>query len=193
MPFLATASAVVDISQPLKNSIAKGQSRYLEYRFPVSEGFTVEISVSDGELSMYASFSIPNPNLLTADFELTGINASIHYYISPDMYHNSVYDSAGTIVEQQLLYLTLSGLEERNTFFLNTTLGNMDTTPSPNETGVYNTTEPPSTAGKTEITYHALPFWFILLVIIFYYSVAVINAGLVMILLLFVLVLTMTI
>ena len=118
---------------------------------------------------MYASFSVPNPNLLTADFELTGINASIHYYISPDMYHNSVYDSAGTIAEQQLLYLTLSGLEERNTFFLNTTLGDMYTTPSPNEIGVYNTTEPPGTAGKTEITYHALPFWFILLVIISFF------------------------
>ena len=119
-----TAPAVFDINQQLKSTISKGQSQNLEYKFS-SEGFTIHIGISVGELVVYGSFTIRNPTLLTADFQVDGTE-TLEYFVSPALYDSSVFESANRSLNNTSVFVSLVGQQDNNTFIMNTTFG--DTT-----------------------------------------------------------------
>ena len=121
------------MGEEFANSIGNGQSQYLQYDFPVDEGFTIELHITVGVIIMYGSFSIRNPNAITSDFNATAhADKNFQYFISPELYSRSVYigfsndrrkrQSAGN---DPRLFLALVGTEEINTFYLNTIFGNV--------------------------------------------------------------------
>ena len=119
------APAIFDIGETVENTIAKDQSQYLQYDFPIEEGFTIEIHITFGELVIYGSFFIRSPTSLTADFQLQS-ESSIQYYISPTICIASVYTQENWWEQQVLsdtnysVYLTILGMEDLNHYFLNT-------------------------------------------------------------------------
>ena len=134
MMILFLAPAKTDISETVENTIAKDQSQYLQYDFPIEEGFTIQIDIILGELIIYGSFSIRSPTSFTADFELQS-ESSINYYVSPALYNASVYTVPNTeqsrrkrqalneTTNDHNIYLTIVGVKDTNGFFLNTTQG----------------------------------------------------------------------
>ena len=120
-----TAPAVFDINQQLKSTISKGQSQNLEYKFS-SEGFTIHIEISVGELVVYGSFTIRNPTSLTADFQVDGTE-TLEYFVSPALYDSSVFESANrSQLNNTSVFVSLVGQQDNNTFIMNTMFG--DTT-----------------------------------------------------------------
>ena len=120
------APAIADISQSVQRTLGRDQSQYLQYNFPIEDGFTVKINISVGEITVYGSFTIRTPSSLTADFEVTSRNF-IDYYISPAFYNSSVYTAGrqSQTAGSNNVYLNLQGVDQTNTFSLNTTLGDV--------------------------------------------------------------------
>ena len=119
------------VSEEFSNSIDDGESQYLQYDFPVDEGFTIEVEVTAGMLTMYGSFSIRNPNAITSDFTATAGDENFQYFVSPELYNRSVYIGPSDDRRKRQsgndpqLFLALVGIEEINTFSLNTTFGDV--------------------------------------------------------------------
>lgn len=113
------APAITYISDKLEGNLEINQVRLLEYKFP-KEGMTLKIDITQGQLIVYGSFSIRNPTVLTADFSIKS-TSKINYFISPELYSNSITVNNNISVR---VYLSLIGLQINNTFSLNTTFGN---------------------------------------------------------------------
>ena len=126
-------------------TLSKGSSRLLQYDFP-SMGMTLKVDVTKGNLLVRGSFSIQNPNVLTQDFSVMSNRNGIDYFISPRLFRQSTddgYYNNGYLTKRQTpsptdaingdLYLSVVGLNDNNTFKLNTTLG--DTTESIESSG----------------------------------------------------------
>ena len=126
----------------IATTIPKGSSRLLQYEFP-SEGMTVKVDVTQGNLLVRGSFNIQNPNVLTQDFSVMSNGNNIDYFISPELFRQSTTDNDGRRTKRQAptptnatngnLYLSIVGLNDNNTFVLNTTFG--DTTESIKSSG----------------------------------------------------------
>ena len=102
------------------------EARLLQYAFP-SEGLTLVIDVTQGQIQVYGSFSIPNPTVLTADFSVQFTSRNNYFFVSPQL-----YQSTNTIISTNSstnVYISLTGLQNNNVFSMNTTLD--DTTPPP--------------------------------------------------------------
>ena len=128
---IKTAPAIVPISEPLRTSLGMGESRLLQYPFP-DEGITLKVDITLGQVLVHGSFTIQNPNSLTADFSITSTNNGINFFISPDLYHSSIGGSQTIRERRQIglpsitttnVYLSIEGLQTNNTFSLNTTFG----------------------------------------------------------------------
>ena len=118
----STAPALFKISQELQTTISRDQAINLKYNFP-PEGLTIKIKISVGELVLYGSFTIRSPSSLTADFEFR-IPSEIDFFVSPELYDESVinYDDENRRRRQDtIVFVTLVGQGDINTFFLNTT------------------------------------------------------------------------
>ena len=125
----------------IATSIPKGSSRLLQYEFP-SVGMTLKVAVTQGNLAVLGSFSVQNPNELTQDFSVMSNGNDIDYFISPELLRQSTTDdddddhrrhkkrqtSMPTNATNANVYLSIVGLNDNNTFALNTTFG--DTTES---------------------------------------------------------------
>ena len=113
----------------MQNTIGKDESQYLEYDFPVDEGFIIEISVTTGKLILYGSFNIRNPSPLTADFTTTSdANGELQYFVSPELYSYASSPTEVTkrqIADEPQLYIAVIGLGDVNTFLFNTTFGDV--------------------------------------------------------------------
>lgn len=129
-PFFGT------IGEALDGILEKDQSRLLEYDFP-DEGMTLSINVTEGKLLAHGSFTIKNPNTLTADFTVQSedANPDINFFISPTLYEektSQINDTTNRRKRQtgdsiKKVYLSIVGLLSNNTFSLDTDIG--DTTP----------------------------------------------------------------
>ena len=128
---IKTAPAIVFISKPLTTSLGMGEFRLLQYPFP-DEGITLKFDITLGQLQVYGSFTIRNPTSLTADFSTTINSSSTNYFISPDLYQSSIGGLQTSRQRRQTgspsnktanVYLSIEGLQARNTFVLNTTFG----------------------------------------------------------------------
>ena len=121
----------------IATTLPKGSSRLLQYEFP-SMGMTLKIDITIGNLAIRGSFSVQNPNELTQDFSVMSNGNDIDYFISPELYLQSTTDdddggsrrkrqtSIPTNITGANVYLSVVGLNDNNTFVLNTTFG--DTT-----------------------------------------------------------------
>lgn len=127
--FVNTAPTIIDISAEIEGTIAGGAKRILEYIGFPDEGFTLEINIPVGGLQVYGSFEISNPTSLTADFEFS-VQIDINYFVSPELRPSTCDDvgmrrrrQANNVTLSNNLYLSIVGLEDNNTFSLNTTIG----------------------------------------------------------------------
>ena len=113
--YCVTAPAVVDIGNEINVNLEMGEVRLLRYAFP-SEGLTLVIDVTQGQIQVYGSFSIPNPTVLTADFSVQFTSGNNYFFVNPQIYFNTNTNSSTNV------YISLAGLQESNVFSMNTAL-----------------------------------------------------------------------
>ena len=125
-----SAPALSIISDVIEGILQTNEARLLEFPFP-SEGMTLKVDITRGQLQVYGSFSIRNPTSLTADFSVQSTFTGIDYFISPKLYSSST--NTGLITKRQAspstntsavsVYISLTGLVNNTVFSLNTTFG----------------------------------------------------------------------
>ena len=117
-------------------SLDRGGTVRLNFALPV-EGITVRLCVSEGYLVLYASVSSTAPNSAVNDFMLEIGTGCSDIYIDPrgigngnDNSNNAlgrrkrqVFNSTASESANLTLYISIEGVEERNTFILQTTTG----------------------------------------------------------------------
>uniref|UniRef100_A0A1X7VAA2 Uncharacterized protein n=1 Tax=Amphimedon queenslandica TaxID=400682 RepID=A0A1X7VAA2_AMPQE len=125
-----------ETGKEIATTLKKGASRSLQYVFP-STGMTLKIDITVGNLVVRGSFTIQNPDALTQDFSVTSNGNGIDYFISPQLYVQSTTDDDdddGSRRKRQTsmpnVYLSVAGLNDINSFSLNTTFGDT-TSPMP--------------------------------------------------------------
>ena len=145
---IITAPSILEIGKDIVSVVAKGASRLLRYAFSKTLGMTIKIGIRLGDVLVRGSFSVQNPTELTQDFVAMSSKGVIDYFVSPEAYKNSTairitdgqrrkrQTMPNNVTNDELtLYLAVIGLNDNNTFTLNTTTG--DTTesipPSPSE------------------------------------------------------------
>ena len=123
----------------IATTIPLGSSRLLQYEFP-SMGMTLKIEITMGNLVVRGSFNVQNPNEFTQDFVVMSNGKDIDFFISPEIMRQSTNNdnNDGRRTKRQApiptninitganVYLSIVGLNDNNTFVLNTTFG--DTT-----------------------------------------------------------------
>ena len=107
---------------------------------------TIKVGITLGNVLVRGSFSVQNPTELTQDFVVMSNGGEIDYFVSPEAYeqsttintdgqHRKRQTMPNNTTDDFTLYLSVIGLNDNNTFTLNTTIG--DTTeaipPSPTD------------------------------------------------------------
>ena len=115
-----TAPSSTTIGSTIDANLQMSEARLLQYAFP-SEGLTLVIDVTQGQIQVYGSFSIPNPTVLTADFYIPNISKRIDHFISFQLYLSSTGNTSSVV--DVYAYISITGLQGSNSFSLNTTLG----------------------------------------------------------------------
>ena len=142
---IITAPSILEIGRDIVSVVSKGVSRLFRYAFSKTLGMTIKIGIGLGDVLVRGSFSVQNPTELTQDFVAMSSKGVIDYFVSPKAYENSTAISTtdgqrqtmpnNVTTDELTLYLAVIGLNDNNTFTLNTTTG--DTTesipPSPSE------------------------------------------------------------
>ena len=130
---------MLEIGREIASRVAKGASRLLKYAFSRVRGMTIKVGITQGNVLARGSFSVQNPTELTQDFVVTSNGDKIDYFVSPELYERSTTVSTdgqrrkrqattptNATTDEGILYLSIVGLDDNNTFSLNTTIG--DTT-----------------------------------------------------------------
>ena len=140
-PFLyPSASGSKVVGGASSGSLNKGGTVRLNFPLPV-EGITIRLCVSQGYLVLYASVSSTTPNSAVNDFMLEIGTGCSDIYIDPrgigngnDNSNNAlgrrkrqVFNSTASESANLTLYISIEGVEERNTFILQTTTGDTST------------------------------------------------------------------
>ena len=134
-PFLyPSASGSKVVGGASSGSLNKGGTVRLNFPLPV-EGITIRLCVSQGYLVLYASVSSTTPNSAVNDFMLEIGTGCSDIYIDPRETGNGIDNSMGRRKRQMsalesanlTLYVSIEGVEERNTFILHTTAGDTST------------------------------------------------------------------
>ena len=130
---------MLEIGREIASRVAKGASRLLKYAFSRVRGMTIKVGITVGNVLVRGSFSVQNPTELTQDFVAMSNGGEIDYYVSPEAYEQSTTINTdgqrrkrqtmpNNTTDELTLYLAVIGLNDNNTFTLNTTTG--DTTES---------------------------------------------------------------
>ena len=121
-----TAPSLVDIGRSITNiTLQKEQVRLLEFAFPCG-GLTIKIDVTQGQIQVYGSFSIPNPTLLTADFSVLFTFGNNNFFVSPrpELYQTIASKCQTPSTNSSTnVYISLTGLQNNTVFSMNTTVG----------------------------------------------------------------------
>uniref|UniRef100_A0A1X7UZ52 VWFA domain-containing protein n=1 Tax=Amphimedon queenslandica TaxID=400682 RepID=A0A1X7UZ52_AMPQE len=132
---------ISETGKEIAATLPKGSSRLLQYEFP-SMGMTLKVNVTQGNLVVHGSFSVQNPNNLTQDFSVMSNGNDIDHFISPELMRQSTDNGNGggsrkrrqtslpTNGTDANVYLSIVGLNDNNTFVLNTTFGDTARSPS---------------------------------------------------------------
>lgn len=141
--------AVVDqpqrVGQPGQGTIGLGDSVRISFSAPAEEGITVRFCIHEGQIALYASTSVPNPNAAINDWSTTirapqyqhTIVCSTTYFddlSSPNLTPRNVPPSrSNTRSKRQVsdetmatLYISIEGHENYNEFSLNSSVGEYD-------------------------------------------------------------------
>ena len=119
------------------------QGQQVRYQFPVpEEGLTVRLCVRNGLIVLYASTTIPNPNQAYYDWKLECIDCDdCEMFVDPEDFEvipadvevpqrrrrQAMVNTTEEVVYTNFtVYISVEGMEDRNTFELNTDVG--DTT-----------------------------------------------------------------
>ena len=123
--------------------------RRLKLPYSVSRGLTLKVAVTQGNVAVHGSFSVQDPNELTQDFFIASNGNDIDYFISPELFRQSTDNgnndgrrtkrqaSIPTNATDANVYLSIVGLNDNNTFILNTTFGDTTETISSSGKRVY--------------------------------------------------------
>ena len=140
-PFLyLSASGSKIVGGASSGSLSKGGTVRLNFPLPV-EGITIRLCVSQGYLVLYASVSSTAPNSAVNDLMLEiGIGCSDVYIDSRDTGNGidnsnqdmgrrkrQVFNSTAVESTNLTLYVSIEGVEERNSFIIQTTTGDTST------------------------------------------------------------------
>ena len=125
---------MLEVGTEIVSDIARGAKRLLKYLFSKAKGLTVKVGITRGNVLVRGSFSVQNPTELTQDFVVMSNGDEIDYFVSPELYEQSTTVNTdgqrrkrqATPTNELTLYLSIVGLDNNNTFSLNTTIG--DTT-----------------------------------------------------------------
>lgn len=113
--------AQVDIEQTITDILDGGEVSFFEYLLPV-QGMTISLEVEEGgSAALYASSQLMNPSAAFYDYMLQ-TDSSAQVYVDPGV----LGDSGIVKRETTALYVSIEGLEESNSFSLETAVG--DTT-----------------------------------------------------------------
>ena len=117
----STVPAPVDIEQTISDILDGGEVSFFEYLLPV-EGMTIALEVEEGgSTALYASSQLMNPSSAFYDYMIE-TDSFADVYIDP-----SAFGTSGVVKrETTTIYVSIEGLGERNSFSLETTVG--DTT-----------------------------------------------------------------
>ena len=131
---------MLEVGTKIVSKVTGGGKRLFKYVFSKAKGLTVKVGITLGNVLARGSFSVQNPTELTQDFVVTSNGDKIDYFISPELYEQSTTVSTDgqrrkrqattptNATNELTLYLSIVGLDNNNTFSLNTTIG--DTTAS---------------------------------------------------------------
>ena len=131
---------MLEVGTEIVSDVVRGGKRLFKYVVSKAEGLTVKVGITLGNVLVRGSFSVQNPTELTQDFVVTSNGDKIDYFVSPELYERSTtVNTDGQRRKRQAttptnttneltLYLSIVGLDNNNTFSLNTTIG--DTTAS---------------------------------------------------------------
>ena len=130
---------MLEVGTEIVSDVARGAKRLLKYLFSKAKGLTVKVGITVGNVLVRGSFSVQNPTELTQDFAVMSNGDEIDYFVSPELYERSTTVNTdgqrrrrqattptNATTDEVILYLSIVGLDNNNTFSLNTTIG--DTT-----------------------------------------------------------------
>ncbi len=121
--------ALIDISEEIEGILSEGDSSFFNFQLPVS-GMTLRLEAQSGRTVMYTSRKLQNPNSAFYDHRYDSAENSGGLYISPDMLEDGRRRRAinelvgGSNFTNTTLYVTIQGLEDKNTFTIMSTFGN---------------------------------------------------------------------
>ena len=118
-------------------------------------GVTVEVCITEGHIHAYGSLSVPNPNSAFHDFVFVldlenDTEVCGHAYVvpcaAPTFSPRSRRQTSQSNIDNQVVYLSIVGMAEKNSFIVNGTAGDLyhteTITPGPpdSKTGILNAT-----------------------------------------------------
>ena len=127
-PVAAFVEEDIQVSTQLRGTVS-----YFQYELP-EEGMTLRLNVEKGRVVLYASSKIPNPNSAFYDFSLE-TDSSEDVYLSPEDFlaggggERLGRSQAETDEDKSrtMIFITIEGLEEDNSYVLETTFGDTST------------------------------------------------------------------
>ena len=116
--FCLIAAAEVEIDTMVMDTLQIDEIKYFEYPFP-DEGLTLKVDVDEGSVVLYASDIIETPNEALYDWK-----------VETDGYDDVFIDPADLDrpVLGNSVYVSIEGLEDSNTFTIDSTMGDTSTT-----------------------------------------------------------------
>lgn len=119
---LFTASVQADINTTYSGDLDNSESRSFEYEVP-EEGITVQVEVMMGSVTMYGSYSNPNPSPIWYDFLVQNIQQNKDIF-TPHPTTSSSRRKRRQTGQVVVFYCTLIGAAPQdNTFTLNAVNG----------------------------------------------------------------------
>ena len=113
------------VGSSINGTIQEGETRFLQFDFP-TDGLTLAISVLQGRLSVFGSFSILNPTPLSAcEIQIINLTAGSNAtgIACSQLFSNSVLAPESGGPSSPLLFVGIIGEEDNTTFTLGTTAG----------------------------------------------------------------------
>jgi len=118
-------SVAAKIGSGLEGTLDMGEN--IRYHYPLPEdGMTVEICVQAGNIVLFASTKVTTPNSALYEYKMDISGQSSETEVCDDVYVDSPARRKRHVVSNITLYVAVNGVDESNTFALNSTIG--DTT-----------------------------------------------------------------
>ncbi len=116
--------APVEVAQTIEGTLDGGEFSFFQFLLPTM-GMTLRLQTQRGRVVVYADDSIQNPNAAFYDYKLeTGSNSEV--YIDPGALgidHGTRKRQASADATETTIYVSLEGIDESNSFELESNVG----------------------------------------------------------------------